>query len=1283
MGTAEEAYVVSHIEKAVEQGWIQVYYQPVIRSLTGDVCSAEALARWQDPERGMLSPGSFIPALEAAHRIDVLDRFVMECVARDLQRRMERGLPCVPVSFNLSRQDFSCFRPAEVLEEIADRHGVLHHFFRAEVTETALVDDEKRIIEAVKALRAKGFSVMLDDFGTGYSSLAVLTAYPIDELKLDRQFIRDFSERTQTVIRSIVLMAKTLGIHTLAEGVETREQLEFLQQIGCEKIQGYYYAPPMPFEKLLNHLSARRIRMEDFSEGQVYERAGLANLITETGAAIYSVCRGELRVLAANRAFVRLIGSSGEPALDEVMVYAEKIPATARRSLIALMMRAKDSGRVESFTFLEHGRYYHCLMRFLAGLDKLEVFYAELRDITREHDLSQEQAARTDLIADEFLRLYDDIYLLDWDSNCMEVVQTAMPNLRQGEQLRGILRSWSQIVSNAVYPEDREHAVSYLQQISREQENDTFVHNEGGFFRFRQTNGSYQWKTMVAIPFRRRGEQKSLLCLRDCLLAQVQSRAQFLTGFAASFGLSLQEDGQQMFSGSALWQSLVRFSPQAIFWKDRNHRYLGASDGFLAYFGLEDMNEISGRTVKELNWAFSAQKLEQEEDKLLETGQPVLEEIGHCLRGGREHAILYSKFPLYQKEKIVGVLGTFIDMEEWQNTQTRKLYSLIRDEVTDYYTLHGSLLVGAEFAENQMRFGEEYVLSMLGIPEFSRIVKAYGEKFRHQLLSLLQQKISPLLHRTTAASYLGAGRFLFFTKGEDAASVRGSLTRMAEHIHAITQVEGCAVTLSPVYAIARSTEAAGFDHLLLLLYRRFSETRRNLSEVFSGDYILLEMEKFDHSRACVFLTDQVTKKAVYMNASAREWLGFPRDFLYAGHTCYQLLGNERKLSCSHCPIENLPEDRSSWQHYHDEVTGRDFHICRMLVRWAKRRYCLTLLYPETLFHGEQTEVAGYLHQEMAIDDAISLALAEENPEKGILRLLEKIGRTLSADRLLVIEEKGDDRLSCTYEWHREAVPSMKHRLRDFPMATMQPLYEAFREDRIVTAERLADFEKQHPALRVQTADLRQFLAGKLTVGRHTYGYAVIQNPGPGKFQLAHVLIRSIMSVCAVLLRNRDMIGTLRDLSTVDQLTGVMNRRALIHGIERLSPQTSYAFVFGDINGLKRMNDTLGHEAGDRLIRTVASVFCDFIGSTNVFRMGGDEFLLVVKDADEAQTQTMLKEMRQSFAEKKVSVALGFVVQQAPVEDIDQIIHAADAHMYEDKRRFHAAECRKGGKEERP
>ena len=246
-----QQYVVDHIEEAVEKGYIKVYYQPVIRVRTGEICGYEALVRWQDPQIGLLPPSDFVETLEQFHLIHLMDTYVVRRVCEDFHTLQQAGEPVVPVSVNLSRLDFELCDIFGIIEETRSKYNIARDMIDLEITESALNDNVGYIKSECDRMKAMGYHIWLDDFGSGYSSLNTIADYDFDVLKLDLVFLRNFGHNPKTgaLMNYIMKGAKGMGLASLCEGVENEEHYNFLKKVGCERAQGFYFGKPMPLEE--------------------------------------------------------------------------------------------------------------------------------------------------------------------------------------------------------------------------------------------------------------------------------------------------------------------------------------------------------------------------------------------------------------------------------------------------------------------------------------------------------------------------------------------------------------------------------------------------------------------------------------------------------------------------------------------------------------------------------------------------------------------------------------------------------------------------------------------------------------------------------------------------------------------------------------------------------------------------------------------------------------------------------------------------------------------------
>ena len=256
----DKATLAGELEEGIAKGQFKVYFQPVVDAKTGKIASAESLIRWFHPKKGSISPGIFIPALEDSGHISELDLYVLDSVNEFQKKRYQSDKITVPVSTNLSWMDFYDETIMNWLEKKCADASMPSGLCRMEITETSYAAIEADRNATLEALREAGILLLLDDFGSGYSSFGMLQNYNFDIMKIDMSFVRQIETNTKTrsIIRFIIEMAHTMDIKIIAEGAETKEQVEFLRDNGCDYIQGYYFYKPMPEKEFVKLLDAGR-----------------------------------------------------------------------------------------------------------------------------------------------------------------------------------------------------------------------------------------------------------------------------------------------------------------------------------------------------------------------------------------------------------------------------------------------------------------------------------------------------------------------------------------------------------------------------------------------------------------------------------------------------------------------------------------------------------------------------------------------------------------------------------------------------------------------------------------------------------------------------------------------------------------------------------------------------------------------------------------------------------------------------------------------------------------
>lgn len=359
-----EQGIINEMTEALSRGDFVLFMQPKYDAMTEHIIGAEALVRWKHPTRGMISPSEFIPVFEHNGFIFQLDQFVWEETARHIRKWIDEGRDPFPVSVNVSRVDFYSTQLISIIETIVKKYDLPPELMELEITESAYTDNPQQIINITKQLQQRGFRILMDDFGSGYSSLNMLKELPVDVLKIDLKFLDDQGDNKKggNILNSVVRMAKWMRIPVIVEGVETRQQVDFLRTIGCHSIQGFYFSKPVPvfdYEAMLDRqhknfginpmvsYGASWPDKKDFEE--LLNPDTNFNLLFNGmlgGVGLYEYDNGVLELLRANDAFFSLVEASSEAVLENGRNIIPFIYEEDKDNLINAIERAREGHEI-------------------------------------------------------------------------------------------------------------------------------------------------------------------------------------------------------------------------------------------------------------------------------------------------------------------------------------------------------------------------------------------------------------------------------------------------------------------------------------------------------------------------------------------------------------------------------------------------------------------------------------------------------------------------------------------------------------------------------------------------------------------------------------------------------------------------------------------------------------------------------------------------------------------------------------------------------------------------
>ncbi|MCR4842765.1 MAG: EAL domain-containing protein, partial [Eubacterium sp.] len=695
-----ENFVLEHFEEAMENRYIKVYYQPIIRSVTGQLCNWEALARWDDPERGMISPDSFIGTLEKYQLIHKLDEYIIRRACEHYRGSVLRHGSTVPVSVNLSRMDFELTDIFQVVNDACRRGGVPHSNIKIEITESALVNNPEYVKEAITKFRSNGFQVWLDDFGSGYSSFNVLKDYDFDLLKIDMKFLSGFdaTQKSRRILMNIVKMAKEIGVQTLAEGIENRDQADFLRTIGCEMLQGYLYAKPEPVSICEQHILEAGITFEPVNENYYYTQIGKINFLSQTpfktsveeGAviqpddsiplAVIEECRGVYKCLIANEIFRFKLAQFGIYSLDALEEKLMSGDWSRGKQFLAMAESSRISGREERMDFVYEARYCDIVIRYIVGnreSDK-KSYMVILRSYS-SHDLI-EKGKQQEVVSRHMMAQYYRADLLAVDGKDVRGIYMRDANYIRSFTGDSVVDSIKQFARANIYMRDRERFIKFNDM-------DTFDERVEGtkgkylvdVFRARDERGTYSWQWCQLLP--------AVIEGREWVVFTMKPASDNMEGILEEYIEREMANSEELNEGNPfnlvnIFENTIDVTPSCIYWKDLEGRIVGGNQQFIEFFNLDTIDDVLGKKSNEFEGILDEDVVLEEERRVVEFGETVMSMSQVVVRGDVRQLLITRK-PLYFKGKVSGMVGCFLDITRRLAPMNPKDRIMITDFQTD------------------------------------------------------------------------------------------------------------------------------------------------------------------------------------------------------------------------------------------------------------------------------------------------------------------------------------------------------------------------------------------------------------------------------------------------------------------------------------------------------------------------------------------------------------------------------------------------------------------------
>lgn len=430
-------------------------------------------------------------------------------------------------------------------------------------------------------------------------------------------------------------------------------------------------------------------------------------------------------------------------------------------------------------------------------------------------------------------------------------------------------------------------------------------------------------------------------------------------------------------------------------------------------------------------------------------------------------------------------------------------------------------------------------------------------------------------------------------------------------------------------------------------------------------------EFFENINEYVYVADMDTYELVYMNKKTLATYGYTSLEQIVGKKCYEVLQGCSE-ACTICNNTKLmPKQFREWEYYNPYLK-KSFAIKDSMIQEGEKRYRIELAIESGITGVQGGHVQDYLELEMFVNEGMRLALRAATPDQSLDVILEYLGRALNGERTYIFERNasgGDDN---TYEWVAMGVKPQKEILQNLPAEVCANWYQSFRENRNIIIEDLEDIREKDPLQyeNLKRQDIYSLVVVPLYDDGVVIGFYGVDNP-PGKsLDYTSNMLQIMGHFIVSSLKRRNLMRQLEKMSYSDQLTGLGNRYAVERFVRNMDKRESIGVLYCDITGLKRVNDTEGHEAGDQLILRARDLLMHFWKAYEVFRIGGDEMLILASGIQQATFQEEVCWMKEHMQEYKVAVAVGAVWKPDGTDSIDQMLTESERLMYEDKARYY-------------
>ena len=880
-----EQHIINDIDEAIEKGWIKIYFQPVVRTLSRNVCGFEVLSRWEDPEFGMIRPDIFIGILERYHLISKLTDFIIGYMCEKYEHYSQK-ITLFPVSINFSILDFERPDLLDKINEQVDRVNMPRQFFQIEVTESLLSSNQEHMKKQIKAFRDAGYSVWLDDFGSGYSSLNILKDYHIDTLKIDMLFLRNFSDRSRIVVEHIVNLAKSLGIHTLAEGVESEEQYQFLYGIGCEKIQGYYFGKPELLDSYLKKIVDGKIEIETQGLRYFFKDIGKVNVLssnpfeiqqfkrTSIPICLFEVVDNQMYGLYANQAFIEELSSLGFESAEELGIALQnQDDAMVKR--VSAALESLSYGEETHIDLVKNNNLMTLHYKNVAVLKNRKAFLMSIRNLSKDNYTLRNM--RLNDTKQTIYALFDQVYLINIRTENVELIYSHV-GIKKNNAVYTIHDLVNLFTNKMVYTDDIDRFKKFMNlSVITDILKTTNVASEA--IRFTEDNTEYRWRVFELSYANNKDE--IIFSIRPL---DERKKRTYLKYY------NINEQRNSTLTAEALWDTIKDFIPAGLFWKDTNRRFVGVNKVFRDYYDIKSLNDIIGKNDEEMGWHVDPDPYKNDEVRVLKYGERTSNVPGKCICHGENRSIAASKMPVYSDGKIVGLLGFFVDTTDEIN-EKKKLDALgYRDHLTGILNWNGMMINSRYYVESYHIRKIDFAVMVLNLQNGIYFNNEYGSEVYKDLIKRIATELTNYLDVKGIVGYLGVGHFVILKQLDQNEKIEDVKKDVLAQVCTITEVDRIRFTLRFKVGMALFSEKENLGIAFKDAYNRSETGNKNTVDITDVTLLFDEINKYRDMYDEIRCIDISTYKVYYIED----------DQLKEHGICYKKYNKDKP--CKHCPI---------------------------------------------------------------------------------------------------------------------------------------------------------------------------------------------------------------------------------------------------------------------------------------------------------------------------------------------------------------------------------------------